>query len=160
MDTFIHLFTHARLMADYTEGAICGKSGEAPGVGPRVDHIVAAIIARPGVVSTPPAAVNIGGYAGQMLDLHLAPTWTGSCRNPDGPIIAMPLLLGLESERSAGIDLVLNGPVRLILLDLTGGRTMAVAIFSGEPSQPSALEEQVGEAMPVIESFEFHPPVP
>jgi hypothetical protein len=37
---------------------------------------------------------------------------------------------------------------------------MAVAIFSGEPSQPSALEEQVGEAMPVIESFEFHPPVP
>jgi hypothetical protein len=160
MDTLIHLFTHARLMADYTQGAICGQSGEAPGVGRGVDDIVAAIRARPGVVSTPPAAVTVGGYAGQMLDLNLAPTWTGSCQNPDGPIIAMHLLLGLESERSAGIGLVLNSPVRLILLDLTGGRTMAVAIFTGGPSQPSELEVQVREAMPVIESFEFHPPVP
>jgi len=159
-DTFIHLFTQARLMADYTEGAICGQSGEAPGVGRGVDDIVAAIRARPGVVSTPPAAVTIGGYKGQMLDLHLAQTWTGACQNPDGPIIAMPLVLGLESERSAGVGLVLNGPIRLILLDLSGGRTMAVAVFSGGPSQPSQFEEQVAEAMPVIESFEFHPPMP
>ena len=160
MDTLIHLFTQARLMADYMEGATCSQSDEAQGVGRGVDDIVAAIRARPGVVSTPPAAVTIGGYAGQMLDLNLAPTWTGNCQNPDGPIIAMPLLLGLESERSAGIGLVLNSPIRLILLDLTGGRTMAVAVFSGGPSQPSELEVQVGEAMPVIESFEFHPPVP
>ena len=34
---------------------------------------------------------------------------------------------------------------------------MAVAIFSGGPSQPSELEVQVREAMPVIESFEFQP---
>jgi hypothetical protein len=160
MDTLIHLFTQARLMADYTKGAICGQSGEAPGVGRGVDDLVAAILARTGVVSTPPTAVNIGGYAGQMLDVHLAPTWTGRCQNPDGPIVAMPLLLGLESERSAGIGLVLDGPVRLILLDLSGGRTMAVAIFSGGRSQPSELEAQASEAMPVIESFEFHPPVP
>jgi hypothetical protein len=160
MDTLIHLFTQARLMADYTEGAICGQSSEAPDVGRGVDDIVAAILARPGVVSTPPAAVNIGGYAGQMLDLHLAPTWTRSCQNPDGPIIAMPLLLGLESERSAGIGLVLNSPVRLILVDLTGGRTMAVAIFGGVPSQPAEFEGQASEAMPVVESFEFHPPAP
>jgi hypothetical protein len=160
MDTLIHLFTQARLMADYTEGAICGQSSEAPDVGRGVDDIVAAILARPGVVSTPPAAVNVGGYAGQMLDLHLAPTWTRSCQNPDGPIVAMPLLLGLESERSAGIGLVLNSPVRLILVDLTGGRTMAVAIFGGVPSQPAEFEGQASEAMPVVESFEFHPPAP
>jgi hypothetical protein len=157
MDAFIHLFTQARLMADYTEGAVCGQSDEAP-VGRGVDDIVAAIRARPGVVSTPPTAVTIGGYQGQMLDLHLAPRWTGGCQNPDGPIIAMPLLLGLESERSAGIGLVLNNPVRLILLDLTGGRTMAVAIYG--PSQSAEFEEQVADAMPVIESFEFHPPTP
>ncbi len=160
MDTLVHLFTQARLMADYTKGAICGQSGEAPGVGRGVDDIVAAILARPGVVSTPPTAVNIGSYAGQMLDVHLAPTWTGRCQNLDGPIIAMPLLLGLESERSAGIGLVGDSPVRLILLDLTGGRTMAIAVFSGGPSQPSEFEAQAGEAMPVIESFEFHQPVP
>lgn len=160
MDTFIHLFPQARMMADYTEGAICGQSGEAPGVGRGVDDIVAAILARPGVVSTRPAAVTIGGYEGQMLDLHLAPTWTGGCQHPDGPIIAMPLLLGPEFERSAGVGLVPNSPFRLILLDLTGGRTTAIAIYSGGPSEPSQLEEQVAEVMPIIESVEFHAPMP
>jgi hypothetical protein len=121
---------------------------------------VAAILARPGVVSTRPAAVTVGGYAGQMLDLHLPPTWTGGCQHPAGPIIAMPLLLGLESEPSAGVGLVLNSPVRLILLDLTGGRTMVVAIYGGGPAQPAEFEGQTSEAMPIIESFEFHPPVP
>jgi hypothetical protein len=66
----------------------------------------------------------------------------------------------LESERSAGVGLVPDSPLRLILLDLTGGRTMGVAIYGGGPSEPSPLEKQVTEAMPVIESFEFHPPAP
>jgi hypothetical protein len=158
-DTFIHLFTQARLMADYGEGAICGESSEASGVGRTVEGIVTAIRARPGVVSTRPAAVTIGGYAGQMLDLRLDATWTGGCQHPTGRIIAMPLLLGIESEPSAGIGLVLDGPVRLILLDLGAGRTMAVAIFGGEP-MPAAFQQQIADAMPVIESFAFHPPRP
>jgi hypothetical protein len=56
--------------------------------------------------------------------------------------------------------LVLNSPVRLILLDLTGGRTMAVAISGNGPSQLAEFEGQASKAMPVIESFEFHPPAP
>ena len=50
--------------------------------------------------------------------------------------------------------------MQLNLLDLGDERTMSVAIPSVDPSQPSQLEEQVGEVMRVIESFEFHPPMP
>jgi hypothetical protein len=157
-DIFIHLFTHVRLMGDYAEGATCGEATEAPGVGRRMDDMVAAIVARPGVVSTSPGAVTIGGYKGLMLDLELAPTWTGTCNGREGRIIAMPLLLGPESERSAGIGLIPDSPVRVILLDLSGGRTMAVAIFGGGPSEPADFEKQVADAMRVIETFEFHPP--
>jgi len=159
-DSFIHVFTQPRIVADYAEGATCGDHREVPGVGRRVDDIVAAIIARPGLVSTPPSAVTIGGYHGQMVDLQLAPSWTGGCQAPDGPIVAMPILDGTEFEMGAGAGLGLNGSFRLILLDLTGGRTMAVAVFDAGPSQPSQLDEQVAGAMPVIESFEFHPPTP
>ena len=51
-------------------------------------------------------------------------------------------------------------PVRLILLDLSDERTLAVAIFTLEPSEPSTFAKQVAAAMPVIESFEFHRPTP
>jgi hypothetical protein len=37
---------------------------------------------------------------------------------------------------------------------------MAVVIFNFEPSQPDQFQQLVAEAMPIIESFEFHPPAP
>jgi hypothetical protein len=159
-DSFLHVFTQPRMVADYAEGAICGEHSAAPGVGRGVADLVAAIIARPGVVSTPPSAVTIGGYEGQMLDLQLAPSWTGGCQAPDGPIVAMPILDGMEFEMGAGVGLGPNDSFRLILLDLTGGRTLAVAVFAAGPSLPSQLEAQAAGAMPIIESFEFHPPTP
>jgi hypothetical protein len=157
-DTFIHLFTQPRMAAGYAEGALCGATSDAPGVGHGIDEIVTAITARPGVISTPPSAVTIGGYDGQMLDLHLAPSWTGGCQLPDGPIVAVPILLGTDSDSGAGVGP--DSPFRLILLDLADRRTLAIAIFGIEPSQSSQFEAQVAEAMPVVGSFEFHPPVP
>jgi hypothetical protein len=159
-DSFIYVFTQPRMVADYAEGATCGEHRDAPGVGRRVDDIVAAIVARPGVVSTPPLAMTIGGYDGQLLDLELAPSWKGGCQAPDGLKVAMPILDGTAFEMGAGAGLGPDGSFRLILLDLTGGRTMAVAVFDAGPSQLSQLDEQVAGAMPIIESFEFHPPTP
>ena len=95
-----------------------------------------------------------------MLDLHLAPEWTGGCMAPEGPVVGMPILAqaGSESGPEAGIGR--DHPLRLILLDLGGERTMAIVVFSPEPSQPSAFEDQAADAMPIIESFEFRAPTP
>jgi len=160
-DSFVFLWAQPRMAADFAEGAICGPPvSEAPGVGRGVGDIVAAIMARPGVVSTPPAAVTIGGYEGQMLDLHLAPSWIGGCQAPEGPIVGMPILLLSSSETGPVAAIGPETPLRLILLDLSDGRTMSIGIFNLDPSGASSFEAQVAAVMPVIESFQFHAPTP
>ena len=72
----------------------------------------------------------------------------------------MPILLGSGADVGAGAALGPDRPFRLILLDLTGGRTLAIAVFSGGPLEASELDEHAAEAMPIIESLEFHPPTP
>jgi hypothetical protein len=159
-DTFILLLARPRMAADFQEGATCGAAGDAPGVGGGLDDLVAAITARPGVVSTTPAAVTIAGYEGKMLDLELATSWTGGCITPDGPVVGMTLLHQPGLETGPGVGLEPGRPVRLILLDLTGGRTLAVTIFEIDPSQRSLFQAHAAEVMPIIERFEFHPPTP
>jgi hypothetical protein len=161
IDSFILLLARPAIAADFNKGAACGGPvSDAPGVGGGLDDLVAAIRARPGVVSTTPAAVTIGGYQGETLDLELATSWTGGCLTPDGPVVGMPLVHEAGSETGPGVGLGPDHPLRLILLDLTDGRTMAVAIFEIEPSQSSVFEAHVAEVMPIVESFEFHPPTP
>jgi hypothetical protein len=159
-DTFLALFVQPRMSAVPEDGAACGgPSGEAPDVGGGLDDIVAAITARDGVISTPPATVTIGGHEGRMLDLQLEPSWARGCRAPEGLVVGVPIL-----HQAGGpgpmVGLAPNQPVRLILLDLAAGRTMAVVTFGIGPLPPSEFEKQLAEVMPIIESFEFHPPTP
>jgi hypothetical protein len=58
------------------------------------------------------------------------------------------------------VGLAPNAPVRLILVDVGGGRTFAIVVTFAEPSTLPFLDEQVAAAMPVIESIELHPPTP
>jgi hypothetical protein len=159
-DLFVSIFVQPRLAADFEDGAICGPVGAAPNIGTGIDDIVAAIVARPGVVSTPSTAVTIVGFEGQMFDVHLAPEWTGGCMAPEGPVVGMPILVQAASGSGLMSGLGRDHPLRLILLDLGGERTMAIVVFGPEPSQPSAFEKQVAEVMPIIESFEFRAPMP
>lgn len=155
-DTFLFLFARPRLAAEFPDGAICGPFGNAAGVGRGVDDIVAAIRARPGVTSTPPAVVTVDGLEGQLIDLRLAPDWTGACLAPEGLIVGVPILVAAGT----GVGLGPDHPLRLILLDLGGGRTMSIAIQHVGPPQSSPFDEQLAEVMPIIEGFEFQRPPP
>jgi hypothetical protein len=157
-DSLLVLLAQPQMAADFEEGSICGQAREAPGVGDRVDEIVAAIQARPSVVSSPPVPVTFGGYRGQMLDLRLADAWTGGCQfEPEGLIVGTTILRRSASGSGPFVAVGPNVPVRLILLDLTDGRTMAIATLLAEPFQGS-VSDAFAAVMPVIESFEFHPP--
>jgi len=159
-NTFVLLLAEPRMAAEIESGTTCGPFSEAPGVAHGVDDIVAAIIARPGVGSTLPAPVTVGGYEGQILDLNVARSWTGGCQAPEGLIVGIPLLLGAGSGTGPTIGIGRDSAIRLILLDLTNGRTLSIAIFKPDASSASPFEEQVAVAMPVIESFEFRAPAP
>jgi len=159
-NTLIGLLAQPRMAAVFETGASCGPFSEAPGVGRGVDDIVTAIIARPGLVSTPPADVTIGGYEGQMLDLQLEPSWTGGCEAPEGTIVGVPLLVGAGLETGPAVGIGVDHPLRLILLDLADRRTMSITIFNPETSRISPFEDQVAAAMPIIDSFRFRAPAP
>jgi hypothetical protein len=159
-DTFIAVFIQPRMMPEPSDGAACGPSGEAPAVGASVNDLVAAILARPGVDSTAPKDVMIGGFEGQLLDLQLVASWRGSCGTPEGQVVGVPILRPAASETGPVVGITPDQPVRLILLDLTGGRTIAVVVFDLGPVQTQQFEADVAEAMPIIESFDLHPSKP
>jgi len=159
-DTFIFMIAQPRLAAAFEEGAVCGEFVDAPGVTSGVDDIVGALRARPGVIATPPTAVTIGGYEGTLIDLRLDPSWTGGCTAPDGPVVGIPILSGPGSGSGPSVGLAPNAPVRLILVDVGDGRTMAIVVACAEPSTLAFFDAQVATAMPVIESLELHPPTP
>jgi hypothetical protein len=159
IDTFIFMIAQPRLAAVFEDGAVCGPFTEAVGVGTGVDDIVAALRARPGVIATPPAAVTVGGYEGTLMDLRLDPAWTEGCTAPDGPVVGIPILRG-PGGSGPTLGLTANAPVRMILVDVGGGRTMAIVVACAEPSTLALFDEQVAAAMPIIESLGLRPPTP
>ncbi len=152
------MIAQPRLAAAFEDGAVCGVFTDAPGAGTGVGEMVAAITSRPGVVSTPPATVTVGGYRGTLLDLRVAPTWTGGCTAPEGPLVGIPILRGPGGELGPSLGLSPDVPLRLLLVDLGDGRTMSIAIVSPPSPGQSSLDEQIAAAMPIIESIELHPP--
>jgi hypothetical protein len=159
-EPLIGAFTNPRVAQDFAPGAACGPTGDDPGVGGGLDDLVAAIAARPGVVSTPPADVTVAGRKGRLLDLRLEPGWTGGCSDVSGSIVGMPILHQGGSLRGPVVGLGPDRPVRLILLDIGGGRTLAIAIATLTDKQSSSFEQHLAEAMPIVESFAFVPATP
>jgi len=152
-DVFISVIAQPAMAAEFARGADCSASIDAPGVGGGRDEIVAAIRARPGVVSTPPTERTVGAFSGLMLDLRLAPSWTGGCLSPGGPVVGTQILRAESSGFVVGLGP--DAPLRLFLVDLADGHTLAVVI-DGIPSSASAspsLEGQASTAMPIVESF-------
>ena len=72
----------------------------------------------------------------------------------------MPILVGAESGTGPTVGISPDHPLRLILLDLTGGRTMSIAMVNPGSSEASQFDVQVEAMMPVIESFQLHAPTP
>ncbi len=153
-DPFIIVMARPAVTVDRKDGAPCEPPPEEPGVGHGLADIVRAITTRPGLVSTLPKALTIGGFEGTLLDLHIAPSWTHGCVSPDGPVVAIPLLRVRSSSAGPLIGVSADRPLRLILLDLGDGKTLAIAPSSSQFVPSEALAALV---MPIIESFEFVP---
>lgn len=158
VEAFVALIAHPLVSAEFEEGAICGPFSVVPGVGQQPGDLMSAISSRPGLVSTSPAPITIGGYAGTVLDLSVATSWTGGCQAPEGRIKGIPLLQAFSSGSGPQVGVSEDGPLRLILLDLGDGRTLAIAIAFLNPDAP--FDEQVSTVMPIIESFEFRSQAP
>jgi len=132
--------------------ADCVEEAE-PGVGTTAAAMVQALAARPGLDTTEPTPVTIGGLSGFSIDVTLSPTWTTPCPFSEGrPTV--PTVMDPQALAGTGLhwtaDRVTDGSFdRYIILDLPAGGTVLI-----HPGGPPSF---VTKAMPVIQSFEFAP---
>lgn len=135
----------------------CGDAA-APGVGPAARDIVGALANRPGLSTSGPVAVTIGGLTGQQVDVSIASDWTGNCSGggPYVPLVYSPGFISWGAEPGEHF--------RIIVLDVAGipsgmYATVMVVIYSAETA---AWDDHLSASTALVESFEFDttPPGP
>ncbi|HEU4918916.1 MAG TPA: hypothetical protein VFT20_04205 [Candidatus Limnocylindrales bacterium] len=120
-------------------------------VGRTADAMVAWLADAPGIVSTEPEGVEIGGLSGYALDLSMDPSWTETCPFSNGQPTRG---LFTDSQPGAGLQWNVSGEtrMRLYVLDLGDGRSMVVNI---EAPDQAAYESMIDEATAIVESMAF-----
>jgi hypothetical protein len=126
-----------------------------PGVGRTAAAMTEWLNGLPGLVTTTPAPVSIGGLSGMMIDLAVAPSWTATCEYAYS--VGLPLVSTIvDATPGGGLDWNIQGEgrTRLVFLDLPDGRTVVIDI---EAQTKADYDGMLPEAMQVVNSFQFHP---
>jgi hypothetical protein len=140
----------------FTQPAASNQTADCNGevvttTGRTVKDLVAWVQSRPSLIVSDAASVTIDGHDGQMIDVRLDPSSTGTCPDVSGPISVY-----LTDSGSAADDWTWGSQAgeqqRLIFLDLGDGDVVLIGIDSSEPDR---YDELVAQAMPIIESFTF-----
>ena len=139
----IGVFTQPTAM---TQDPPCSDQDE-PGVGRTADELAGWLGTVPGLATTEPTPITIDGRSGQVLDISLDPSWTGTCGEGDPD--TTPIVTYLNP---GGVGIRGDERARLILLDLGDGDVVAIAVWTRDQA---AFDAFVPEAMRVIESFQF-----
>jgi hypothetical protein len=116
--------------------ADCTES-EQPGVGQTAAALAAEFAQRPGLTTTTPTPVSVGGLQGLVLDVRMADGWTQTCFYSGGKP-AVPLIRGVG--QSSGLDNPICDPgctTRVYLLD---GSATTLAIELGDNSGGTHLD--------------------
>jgi hypothetical protein len=139
-----------RYLGIYRNVAVPFECEEKPD--PSVDQSIEALSSwlteHPGLQTTEPIRVSVGGLDGVYLDISLASSWTTTCPFSEGqPVV--PFIIG--GDPSSLHHVILPGfEVRLYLLEYEDGN---VAIEVGP--EGGSLEEYLEEVAPIIESLQF-----
>jgi hypothetical protein len=147
-DAAIYLFSTA--LAD-SQASGCPGTIQ-PGVGHTASALATWLTTLPGLVTTKPVSVSLGGLHGMTLDVSVAPTWARTCPYSNGkPYVAM--FTNGQSENNFDWGLTAGAGMRLFLLDLPDGRTLLIDVEAQDQATWDAL---VHEAMPIVQSFQFN----
>lgn len=149
-NVLLHLDGDERYVGIYRDATAPLECEEtpAPDVGTSVDAWSDWLTSHPGLVTTEPQSVNVGGLDGVYIDIGLDPQWTTTCPFSEGqPVV--PFIIG--GSTSFVHHFILPGfEERLYLLDYNGGN-IAIEIGPEGASLPDYLEL----VEPIIDSIEF-----
>lgn len=139
----IHLF---RDPVAASQDKACPATAE-PGVGKTSTELVAWMRGLKGLVVGSPVLVTVGALHGESVDIGLAADWTQSCSFANG-LPTVPLLMNPDIDRWV----IAGGErLRLYLLDLPGGGTLAVDLDDFDGSQIAQL---ITSASPIVKSLQ------
>ena len=97
----------------------------------RVAHTVSAEVSSiehtPGLISSAPTAISIGGHQGQWVDVRLNPTWKTACPGGPGPEADFLASPGSNSPPILGVVGTAMRQ-RVIVLDLGSGDLLAIDV--------------------------------
>lgn len=156
MDTAAGITTPILVMSQVAiaeQNAACDPIPKA-GAGHSVQDIVDFLVAHPGLDTTDPLPVRIGGYTGQSVDFTVASTWTRFCPSMDdqGPHVLLLTDTGVPAERTVAYNAFTR--VRWDILDVNGE---TVIITRQGNSFGGFFEEAAAAAQPIIDSIRFTP---
>jgi hypothetical protein len=156
MDTGAGISTPILIMSKVAiaeQNAACDPIAKA-GAGHTVKDFVDLLRTHPGLDTTDPVPVEVGGYKGQSVDFTVASTWTELCPSMDALVPHVLLLTdtGLPAERTVAYTEDMR--VRWDILDVNGE---TVIIARQGNSFGGLFEEAAAAAQPVIDSINFAP---
>ncbi len=135
--------------------ALSPKTACSGAVDNRVAHTVSAEVSSiehtPGLISSAPTAISVGGHQGQWVDVRLNPTWKTACPGGPGPEADFLASPGSNSPPILGVVGTAMRQ-RVIVLDLGSGDLLAIDVSTDATAPFNAF---VAQAMPVIKSFSF-----
>jgi hypothetical protein len=124
---------------------------------PTVERTAAAmadwIANAPGVVSTVPLALAIGGIEGLTLDISMDPTWTESCPYTEGRPY-FPIFTGSATGTGLHWGVQPDTHMRLYILDRGDDTALVIAITAEDQA---TYEDLLDEATTIVESIQFRP---
>jgi hypothetical protein len=124
---------------------------------PAVERTAAAmadwIANAPGVVSTVPLALAIGGIEGLTLDISMDATWTESCPYTEGRPY-FPIFTGSATGTGLHWGVQPDTHMRLYILDRGDDTALVIAITAEDQA---TYEDLLDEATTIVESIQFRP---
>jgi hypothetical protein len=143
-------------VAPHSQAANCPDAVE-PGVGSSPAELATWLQGLPGLVTTTPTPVSIGGHSGLRMDVSVATAWRQACEQfyPGGPArVVFTFTDPVDSPNKVFIRDALEGDAhsRYILLEFGAAHTLLIEISAPDEASWNDL---VQAAMPIVETFEF-----
>jgi hypothetical protein len=130
------------------------KDEPEPEVGRTPEDMAEYMRDHPGLITTRPKTVNVGGLDGVMIEVAMDPAWTKECFYSGGDP-TVPLFWGSDAESGLEWGTGPGTEDRFYILDMPGGGNVLIAVEAfGEGADFESLREA---AIPLLDSMIFDP---
>ena len=146
----LQLVDDPRYLGIYGDAVAPMECDEAPqpGVGHTVEDLTEWLTSHPGLITTEPEPVSVGGLDGVFLDITLDPSWTTTCPYSNGqPVV--PFIMG--GDEAAFHHVINPGFEERLYLLANGSSNIAIEVGP----EGDSLQNYLPEVGPIIDDLQF-----